>query len=130
MAQKKQYSGIIAWFAQNHVAANLLMVFFLLGGYLILGVMNREIFPTIDPKMINVTVPYPGASPEDVEEGITQRIEEAVLAVDGIKRISSVAAENMGNVSLELEEYADPTDVYNEVPVSYTHLTLPTTRRV
>ena len=66
---------------------------FLLGGYLILGVMNREIFPTIDPKIINVTVPYPGASPEDVEEGITQRIEEAVLAVDGIKRISSVAAE-------------------------------------
>ncbi|MEM6602674.1 MAG: efflux RND transporter permease subunit, partial [Pseudomonadota bacterium] len=115
MQNERKYSGLIAWFTQNHVAANLLMVFFLLGGYLILGVMNREIFPTIDPKMITVSVSYPGASPDDVEEGITRRIEEAILGVDGIKRVSALSMENMGSVTAELEEEADSNDVYNDI---------------
>lgn len=109
------YRGLIAWFIQNKVAANLLMMFFLVGGALSLSHMTKEIFPTIDPKMITITVPYPGASPDDVEEAITRRVEEGLLGIDGIKRITSVAQESVGLVTIELEEFSDGDDVYNDI---------------
>ncbi len=112
---KDYKTGICSWFAQNHVAANLLMVFFLIAGFFSIKNTTKEVFPSIDPKIITVSVVYQGASAEDVEEAITQRAEEAVIGIDGIKRVSSTAAEGIGSVKIELTEQADPIDVYNEV---------------
>ena len=99
--------GLIGWFVRNPVAANLLMVVLIIGGLLAAGSLRTQVFPTIQPGAITVTVPYPGATPAEVEEGITRRVEEAVLGIDGVKRVSSTAQENIGTVTVELADFAD-----------------------
>ena len=99
--------GILGWFAGNAVAANLLMAVLLIGGWLTMSQINAEVFPITDPRTISITVPYSGATPEDVEESITRRAEEAVLGIEGIKRVTSRAAEGSGSVSIELTSSAD-----------------------
>jgi multidrug efflux pump subunit AcrB len=106
---------LVAWFSANHAAANILMVFFILAGLGSAASMVRETFPIIDPRIINVTVPYPGATPQDVESSITRRIEEAVIGVQGVKRVQSNAQESLGVVTIELEDFVDGEDVLNDV---------------
>ncbi|MCB9891344.1 MAG: efflux RND transporter permease subunit [Planctomycetes bacterium] len=96
--------GAIAWFARNGVAANLLMILILVGGMISLGTVKKEVFPPVDPAIINVTVVYPGSTPEEVEESICRRIEEEVQGLTGIKKIRSSANEGAGNVSIEALE--------------------------
>ncbi len=107
--------GPIAWFVENHVAANLLMVFVLAAGALTLGSIRQEVFPETGLDTISITVAYPGASPEEVEEAICTRIEERVAAVDGVRRITSTASEGVGTVLLELERGADAFRVLRDV---------------
>ena len=107
--------GVLAWFASNHVAANLLMVVVLVAGGLTLWHIKVEVFQEIDPAVIRVQVPYPGASPSEVEEGICVRVEEAIKGIDGIKRISSAAGEDMGTVVAELEDYAVDREVLDDI---------------
>jgi multidrug efflux pump subunit AcrB len=92
----------IAWFAGNHVAANLLMLFILVAGAVIAMDIKLEIFPETELDRVSVTVAYPGASPAEVEEGVVRRIEENVAGIEGIKRIDSVAREGMGRVTIEV----------------------------
>jgi len=94
--------SIISWFAGNHVAANLLMFFVLLSGIVTLLTMKIETFPEISLDLITVTVPYPGASPEEVEEGVILQIEDSVAGLAGIKRIDATAREGSGTVSIEV----------------------------
>ena len=94
-------TGIIAWFVSNHVAANLLMLFIIVAGVITLLTMKAEVFQEIELDRINVTVPYPGATPAEVEEGIVQRVEEAIEGIRGIKRIRSIAVEGAGTVTAE-----------------------------
>ncbi len=112
---EKKYTGLVAWFATNHIAANLLMIFVMLAGLISLKTIVRETFPPIDPKIINVSVPYPGASPEDIEESITRRVEEVLVGVQGIKRITSTASEGVGVITAEMTDFADATEVYNDI---------------
>ncbi|MCX4247909.1 efflux RND transporter permease subunit [Paraliomyxa miuraensis] len=111
--------GALAWMARNHVAANLLMFLMIVGG--IFGVLGtkQEVFPEFDLDMITVSVPYPGAAPAEVEQGILLAIEERVRGLDGVKRIKSTAREGSGSVSVELLLDAEPdqvlADVKNEV---------------
>ncbi|GAB6063751.1 efflux RND transporter permease subunit [Deferrisoma palaeochoriense] len=107
--------GPIAWFVENHVAANLLMIFVLAAGALTLGTIRQEVFPDIELDAISITVAYPGASPEEVEEAICTRIEERVASVEGVKSITSRAAEGVGTVTLELERGADSFRVLRDV---------------
>lgn len=107
--------GLIGWFVHNPVAANLLMVVLLIGGILFAGNLQTQVFPTIQPGIVNVTVPYPGATPAEVEEGVTRRVEEAVLGIDGVKRVSSTASENVGTVTIELADFADEQIVKDDV---------------
>ena len=100
--------GLIGWFVRNPVAASLLMVVLLIGGMMAAGSLRTQVFPTLQPGVISVAVPYPGATPAEVEEGITRRVEEAVLGIDGVKRVSSTAQENAGTVTIELADFADP----------------------
>jgi len=99
--------GLIGWMAGNPVASNLLMLVFLLGGFTVLPKVRQEVFPEFDLDMVNVSVAYPGASPEDVEEGILLVVEEAIRGVDGVKLITSTANEGSGIVSAELQLDAD-----------------------
>lgn len=95
--------GAIAWMAGNPVAANLLMLVVMVGGLASLSSMTKEIFPTFPSETVTVTVPYPGSSPEEVEEGIVRKIEEAVQDIVGVDEIYSVAQEGVGVVTVLLE---------------------------
>jgi len=107
--------GVLGWFASNHVAANLLMILIIAAGLLTILTMKVEFFPEMDLDWITVTVPYLGASPSDVEEGVVMRVEEAIAAVDGIKRLTSSAAEGAGMIFVEVEEYADSKEVLDDI---------------
>ncbi len=96
-------TGPIAWMAQNPVAANLVMVFLLIGGWVMGSRVKQEVFPETELDMVSISVPYPGASPAEVEQGIILAVEEAVRGIDGVKRVVATAAEGRGYVTTELE---------------------------
>ena len=108
-------NGGIAWFARNPVAANLMMVFIIVSGLIATTTVREETFPEIELDRISIQVPYLGAAPEEVEEGVVIRIEEAIQGVDGIKEIQSTAAEGSASVMVELELGADARRVVDEV---------------
>lgn len=108
-------SGLVRYFAENPVAANLIMILMLVGG-LVAGLgLTAQVFPTIDPGVISITVPYPGATPSEVEEGITRRAEEAVFGIDGVDRVTSKASENSGSITVELKDFVDPAKVRDDI---------------
>jgi multidrug efflux pump subunit AcrB len=111
----EEKKGVLGWFASNHVAANLLMILIMVSGVMGIFSAKMEVFPEFSLDMINITVPYLGASPADVEEGVCLRVEEAIAGVEGIKRMTSYAAEGAGMTIVEVEEYADPTEVLDDV---------------
>ena len=94
----------IAWFARNSVAANLLMFLLLIGGLASLPSIQQKIFPDMDVNMISIGVPYLGAAPEEVEEGVCIRIEEEIQGISGIEKMTSSAAEGACGVTAELIE--------------------------
>ena len=108
-------NGMIEWFARNSVAANLVMVFILVSGIIATFTVKEETFPEFELDLINIEVPYLGAAPEEVEEAVNIRVEEAIQGIDGIKQIQSTAAEGMGVIMVELELGADPRKVVDEV---------------
>ena len=108
-------NGIIRYFAENPVAANLIMTVMLVGGLLAGLGLTAQVFPTMDPSVITITVPYPGATPTEVEEGITRRAEEAVFGIDGVDRVVSKASENSGSVTVELKDFVDVAKVRDDI---------------
>ena len=116
-------NDMIAWLAQNRVAANLLMVFIMASGVLAATTVREELMPEIELDRINIEVPYLGAAPEEVEDAVTIRIEEAIQGLDGIKEIQSTAAEGMGTVLVELELGADARKVLDDVKSSVDAIT-------
>ncbi len=107
--------GPVSWMARNSVAANLMMFVILRGGALGALRIKQEVFPAFDLDLVRVTVPYPGASPEEVEQGIVLAVEEAVRGLDGVKRVTSAASEGAGTVAVELLIDADPDRVLADV---------------
>ena len=107
--------GILAWFAANHVAANLLMFVIIVAGIISAFNIRKETQPEFELNMISVQVPYLGAGPEEVEEGVVIKIEEAVQDIEGIKKIRSTAREGFGQVTLEVSLDADLNEVMSEV---------------
>ena len=95
--------GIIGWFARNHVAANLLMLAILGAGlYTLFSDIQKETMPDWSLGQISIYVPFRGATPEEVEEGILYKIEEAVRSVEGVGNVSSEAYEGAGQVFVEV----------------------------
>ncbi|MDO4551649.1 MAG: efflux RND transporter permease subunit [Planctomycetia bacterium] len=108
--------SIVKWAVSNLPAMNILTMVVLLVGYWSLTQLKRETFPDFDLDMVSVMVSYPGATPEEVEESICQKIEENIRDIKGIKKITSAASENVGSVSIEmLSDVDDPMRVLNEV---------------
>ena len=130
--------GSIGWFARNRVAANLVMALVMFGGlitvggpglllgllpipsdelpeFLRRGAIKQEVFPEFSLDLIMIRVPYLGAAPEEVEEGVCRRIEEEIQDLDGVKRIVSNASEGYGVVTVELQLGADARVVLDDV---------------
>ncbi|MGB1137737.1 MAG: efflux RND transporter permease subunit [Luminiphilus sp.] len=93
--------GLLGWFVSNPIAANLLMVVLVIGGLYNIPGLDKQFFPTPVIDRISISMPFPGASPREVEEQICVRIEEAIHDLDGIKEIRSTASEGMGQVIVE-----------------------------
>ena len=91
-------SAIIRWWASNKVAANLLMIAIILGGIVAFIRMERELEPYVEFPGAQISVVWRGASPQDIEEQITVRMEEAVSSVEGIKELRSVSSEAVGRL--------------------------------
>ncbi|MGD8268293.1 MAG: efflux RND transporter permease subunit, partial [Desulfobacterales bacterium] len=113
----------IAWFAENHVAANLLMAFILLAGLWTGMTMKLEIFPETALDLITITTTYSGASPSEVEEGVVRKIEEQVAGLAGIKRIDSTSRESVGSVTIEVMKDWDLKKLLDEVKSEVDRLT-------
>jgi len=107
--------GLIAWFAANHVAANLLMFFIIVAGLISAFTIRKQTTPEFELNMIQVQVPYLGAAPQEVEEGVVIKVEEAVQDVQGIKEIRSRSREGNGTITLEVMQDADLNEVLTEV---------------
>ena len=110
-----RFRGALAFMTQHSVAANLLMFILIVGG--VLGVVRtkQEVFPEFELDMVNVTVPYPGASPAEVEQGIVLAVEEAVRGLEGVKRVTSAASEGTATVNIELLLDAEPNQILQDV---------------
>ncbi|WP_448549332.1 efflux RND transporter permease subunit [Thalassotalea fusca] len=107
---------MIAWFARNHVAANLLMITILLAGiFSIKSNIPLEVFPSFESDVVNVQVSLRGSTPEDVEQGVAIRIEEAVQDLEGIKKISSTSVEGSAAVRIEADSGYDVRELLNDV---------------
>ena len=106
---------LIAWWVHNPVAANLLMTGILLAGILGFIAMEREACPQVKPNVVLIQVPWPGAAPQEVEEQVIRRIEEAVQAIDQVDQINSVATEGMAEIRVSTYPNAEIYTFLNDV---------------
>ncbi len=121
-------NGLVAFWARNSVAANLLMVLAFVGGWIGFQSLEREIWPSGTYNGASVSIVWPGASPQDVEDQLVVRMEEAMVGIDGLERITATAREGVGYVNLEakestdinvfMEEVKQRTDSINNLPPS------------
>ena len=110
--------GLIAWFARNHVAANLLLVFICFLGVYAISILKKETFPTFTLDMIEIGVPYPGAGPEEVEKGILIKIEESLTSIQGIDEMRSIAREGYGSVYVAVAQGYELSDITDRVKLA------------
>jgi multidrug efflux pump subunit AcrB len=99
----------------NRVTPNLLMLFLLVGGLYMTTRIKQEVFPEFAEDRVAITVPYPGASPEEVEQGIILAVEEAVRGLPGVGEVTATASEGSGTVTAEILAEDDPMQVYQDI---------------
>lgn len=116
-------TGLLAWMVRNRVTPNLIMATCLIGGLIVALQIKQEVFPDFSEDIVTITVPYPGASPEEVERGIILAVEEGIRGIDGVKEVSAKASEGEGLVSAELFEGAEQQKVYQEIKQAVDRIT-------
>ena len=92
---------LIAYFIKFPIWANALIVITGIVGLLSLFLMPKSFFPEMNPNRVYIAVSYPGASPKEIEEGITTRIEESLNGIQGVKEITSKSTENVSNITVK-----------------------------
>lgn len=107
--------SVLAAFARNKVFANIVLVLIFTAGILAAASMIRENFPEFSLDLITVSVPYPGADPEEVEEGVSRKIEESLEGIEGIKQYTTESRENLASASIEVKETYDVQEVLDKV---------------
>lgn len=107
--------AFIALFAKNRVFANILLATVLVVGGISVYSMTKESFPPMEMDRVNITMAYPGADPEEVEEGITRKIEEAIETIEGVKEYSTTSSENIATASIEIIKGYDTQKVLDKV---------------
>ena len=115
--------GIVSWFVENHVAANLLMIFFLLAGVITGLSIKVEVIPEFTLDRISISVEYPGASPSEVEEAVVRKIEEAISGLAGIERINSLCREGFGSVIVEVMKGWDIKELLDKIKAEVDRIT-------
>mgnify|MGYP001415372471 CR=1 FL=1 len=115
---------ITRWFVQNKVAANMMMIFIIIAGFVTIPYIKMEVFPAIEVDVINVSIVYPGASPSDIEESICVRVEERLQGLEGIKKITSTASENLAVISVEILPEQDVEDMLDKVKAQVDAITI------
>jgi multidrug efflux pump subunit AcrB len=113
--QPPQSKGVIAWFAYNPVAANLLMLIIIAVGLGSAFNIQRAMFPAIEINLILINVAYPGAAPEEVEQGVVLKIEEAINDIEGIKRVESDAFESLATMVIEPQDGVNLTKLMSDI---------------
>lgn len=111
----RQLTGPIAWMAKNGVAAKMMIVVILVGGFISLFTLKKEVFPEFSADLITVGISYRGAAPEEVENAVSVRVEEAINGIDGIAKIRSSSAEGMSMVTAELLHGANADKVLDDI---------------
>ena len=106
---------VMAAFARNTVFANIVLVMIFIAGGIATISMIRENFPEFSLDMITISVSYPGADPEEVEEGISRKVEEAIEEIEGIKLYTTESSENISTTLIEVKENYDVDDVLDKV---------------
>ncbi|KAF0806927.1 RND family efflux transporter [Alcanivorax xiamenensis] len=117
------YTGLIAWFTHNPVAANLLMAILIIGGAITAFTITKEIQPQVETNYVNITMPYLGATPTDVEQGVLIKIEEAIQDLEGISEIVSIASEGTGSVQVEVSPDYDIREVMDNIKMRVDSIT-------
>ena len=107
--------GLAKWSVENRVTVNLIMIFIIIAGLYTVIDMRREMFPQFAIDMIHISVPYPGASPEEVEEGICIKVEEQLKGIEDVSKISSSSNEGHGSITLEFEAGVDLQEKLDEI---------------
>ena len=113
--KQSEKKGPLAWMAGHSVTANLLMLILLVGGLFWGSRIKQELFPDFELDIVNISVSYPGASPEEVERGIILAVEEAVRGLEGVKEVTASAREGSGTVTVELIEGEDIQRLAQEI---------------
>lgn len=111
----QRYHGPVAWMAGHGVAANLCMLVCLVGGFFAMLHVKQEVFPDLTLDVVRVSVSYPGASPEEVRNGIVEAIENVVMGIDGVDKVTSSASEGSATVDAEILEGGDVQKVYQDI---------------
>lgn len=106
---------LVKFFIKRPLWANAVIVVTILFGVYNLSSMNKSFFPELDPLTVVVNVAYPGASPEEMEEGVTIKIEQALRGIDGVEQITSTSSENVANIQVKGFENADMDEIYKDV---------------
>lgn len=106
---------VIEFFIRNVVLVNLCIILIIIFGVMSATSLTSSFFPEQDTKFINITAAYPGASPEEIEEGITLKIEDNLKGISGIDRVTSTSTENSASIQVELLPSAKPNEVLQEV---------------
>jgi len=106
---------IISYFIRYHVAVNIMVIAFAIFGIMGARSMRSSFFPLIDSKIITIQVSYPGASPQEIEEGVVLKIEENLKGLLGIDRVTSISRENSGTITVEILKGYDINVILSEV---------------
>ena len=106
---------LIAYFIKFPIWANALIVITGIVGVLSLFLMPKSFFPEMNPNRVYITVSYPGASPKEIEEGITTRIEESLNGIQGVKEITSKSTENVSDITITGIEGIDVDEMLQDV---------------
>lgn len=108
--------SVVSWAIRNSTSMNTLMIAILVVGVWSMTQLRRERYPEYRPDEIDISVSYPGASPQETEQAICLRVEEAIRSIVGIRKVVSSAREGSGSVTAELDSNVDnPSDVLEEV---------------
>ena len=115
--------GLFAWFCKNPVASNVIVILVMLVGFFSLRSAKQEVFPEVQLDIIAVTLPYPGASPDEVEQGVTLPAEEAIRSVDGLKRVTSQSSEGGAAIFVELQVGEDADQIRSRIQAAIDRVT-------
>ena len=106
---------IISYFIKYHVAVNIMIIAFVIFGVVGMLRMQSSFFPLIESEIININITYPGAAPEEIEEGIVLKIEDNLKGLVGVDRVTSVSRENGGSITVEIDSDEDIDVMLSEV---------------